>query len=175
MSDTLDRAAALSALLPVRAALLADAHADAERAVRAAQAAADETMAQARGEARASVEQARAEGEADAVAASAADRGRSRRRARTLVLTAQRTAYDELRAAAHEGVRSLLDDPRWPAMRETLVRRAHDVLGPDATLDVQPDGVVGRKGAQLLDLRLDALADAQIDALGPDVESVWSP
>jgi len=174
MSDLPERAAAQNALMPVRAALLARAHEDAERAVRAAEADADETMARARDEARAAVERARAEGEADAEAALAVDRGRARRRARALVLAAQRSAYDELLDAARAGVRTLLEAERWPLMRDVLADRARDALGPDATVELLPDGVVGRSGSRVLELGIDALADAQVEALGPEVERLWS-
>ena len=174
MSDALDRATAQTALLPVRAALLAHAHADADRAVHAARTDADDAVDRARDQARADVDRARAEAEADAVTALAVDQGRARRRARSLVLAAQRAAYDDLVAAARAGVQRLVDDERWPEMRETLVRRVHDALGPDAQVELVADGVVGRAGERILDLRLDALTDAQIEALGPEIEGLWS-
>lgn len=174
MSDPLDRATAQTALLPVRAALLAHAHEDADRAVHAARAEADAAVDRARDEARATVDRARAEAESDAVAVLAVDQGRARRRARALVLAAQRAAYDDLVAAAHVAVREPVDDEHWPEMRETLVRRVHDALGPDAQVELVADGVVGRAGERVLDLRLAALADAQIEALGPEIEGLWS-
>lgn len=175
MSDILDRAAVEPALLAVRAALLARAHSDAEAVVRAAEAEADATMAQARVEAHSMVEQARAEGEAQADAALADDRGRARRHARSLVLEAQRAAYDGLRDAARQAARSLLDDERWSQMHDALVAQVREALGPGASVEAVPDGAVGRSGAQVLELRLAALVDAELEALGPAVATVWSP
>jgi vacuolar-type H+-ATPase subunit E/Vma4 len=174
VSDPLDRATALTALLPVRAALLAHAHEDADRAVHEARVDADAALARARDEARAAVDQARAEAETDAVTALAVDQGRARRRARSLVLAAQRAAYDDLVAAARDGVRALLDDEHWPRMSDALVRRVREALGPDAQVEPVADGVVGRAGERVLDLRLAALADAAVEALGPEVEGLWS-
>jgi len=174
MSDSLDRTAVLAALLPVRAALLAHAHEDADGAVHAARGDADATLARAHDEARAAVEQARSEGETDAATALAVDRGRARRRARSQVLAAQRAAYDDLVAAARAGVQELIDDEHWPQMRDALAQRVRDALGPDAEVDVVPDGVVGRNGPRMLDLRLPALADAQVQELGPQLQSLWS-
>jgi hypothetical protein len=50
----------------------------------------------------------------------------------------------------------------------------HDALGPDAAVALVAAGVVGRAGERVLELRLAALADAQIEALGPEIEGLWS-
>jgi hypothetical protein len=147
VTDPLDELAA--ALEPVRRALLARARADAD----AARAAAGEQAQAAVGQARARVErlvaQARSEGETDAAVALAAARARARRRARSVVLAAQRAAYEELRARARVEAARLAGD----------VRRRTEDLGP---------------GRQLL-RSSEALADAALDALGPELEKLWSP
>lgn len=175
MSDVLDAKAATAALAPVREALLARAHAEAEDRVRDAEEAARTGLTRARTEGRAAVETARREGEADAASALAADRSRARRRARSVVLRAQRSAYDALLDAVGTRVRTLADDPAWSVMREELVARARQVLGPDAVVREVPGGVVAEHGPRRAELTLSSLALAHLAALGPDVERLWRP
>lgn len=174
MSD-LDTRAAAAALEPVREALLAAAHAEAERTVRAAQEAADHALAVASDRAQALVEQGRREGGADADAALTSERSRTHRRARGLVLGAQRAAYDALRAGVQQQVAALPQDPVWPAMREQLAVRARQLLGADAELADVPGGVVARSGSRTVELTVSSLADAQLVELGPEVEKLWVP
>jgi vacuolar-type H+-ATPase subunit E/Vma4 len=174
MSD-LDTRAAAAALQPVREALLAAAHAEAERTVRAAQEAADHALAEASDRARALVEQGRREGGADADAALTSERSRTHRRARGLVLAAQRAAYDALRAGVQQQVAALPQDPAWPDMREQLAVRARQLLGADAELADVPGGVVARAGSRTVELTVSSLADAELVELGPEVEKLWVP
>jgi vacuolar-type H+-ATPase subunit E/Vma4 len=175
MSPALDAAAATAALAPVRAALLDRARAEAEATVRTAQAEADRTLAEGAAQARALVDQARREGAADAEAALAAERSRTRRRCRGLVLGAQRAAYDALRTTTQEQVAALRDDTQWPAMRARLVARGRHLLGPDAELAEVPDGVVVRAGTRSADLTLSSLAEDRLEELGPEVGQLWVP
>jgi vacuolar-type H+-ATPase subunit E/Vma4 len=175
MSDRLDVPAAAAALGPVREALLARAHAEANELVRAAQSEAEAQVARAETQARAVVDEARREGEADAAAALAAERARARRRARALVLRAQRSVYEALREASRMGALSLQDEPAWPMMRQRLVARARDLLGPEAEIREVPGGITSRQGPRRVDLTVTSLADAHVAALGPEVEKLWLP
>jgi hypothetical protein len=175
MSPALDAAAATAALAPVRAALLDRARAEAEATVRTAQDEAHRTLAEGAAQARALVEQARREGAADAEAALAAERSRTRRRCRGLVLRAQQAAYDALRTTTQEQVATLRDDPEWPAMRARLVARGRHLLGPDAELADAPDGVVARAGARSVELTLSSLAEDRLGGLGSALEQLWVP
>ncbi len=173
MSADLDAKAADAALAPLREALLAAAGAEADSTVRAAQDAAAHTLAAASAQAQDVVEQARHEGRSDAGAALAAERSRSHRQARALVLAAQRAAYDDLRAAVRQQAAVLPDDPAWPQWRDRLAAHARRLLGTDAELVEVPGGVRARSGSRTVELTVSSLAEAELVALGPEVEKLW--
>lgn len=163
-------------LAPVRSGLLAQARADAERVLAEADADADATMAAARSEANAILEAARAEGESDAAVVLSAKRARDRRQARAIVLAAQREAYDTLRSRVVQAVSAIRDDPGYGPWRHRLAEQARRALGSDAAVSEAPEGGVlaeadGRRAAYTLA----GLADHMIDAMGPDIEGLWSP
>jgi len=175
VSGDLDARAADAALGPVREALLAAAGAEAERVVRAARDEAAHTVAEASAQAHGVVEQGRREGADDAAAALAAERSRTHRQARALVLDAQRAAYDDLRAAVQQQAMALADDPAWPHLRNRLVAHARRLLGSDAELADVPGGVRAASGSRTVDLTVSSLAEAELVALGPEVEKLWEP
>jgi vacuolar-type H+-ATPase subunit E/Vma4 len=166
---------AADSLAPVRDSLLARARAEAHRLLGEATADADRVLAAARAEADEVLATARAEGEADAAAALADVRARARRRGRSRVLAARRTAYDELVRAARAASRDLAAEPGFGAARARLRDRARSALGPDAVLRDTDDGVAAEAGGRRVVLGLDGLADAAIDRLGADVEELWTP
>jgi hypothetical protein len=138
-----------AALEPVRGALLDRARADATAAGAAADARAEGVLAGARAEADRLVAQARAQGAADGAAALAATRARARRQARSVVLAAQRAAYEELRRRA-----------RADALR----------LSGGAQRTSPVEG-----GGRRIVWSSDALADEALDALGGELEKLWAP
>jgi hypothetical protein len=165
-----------SALEPVRAALLASARADADRLRAEAAAEADRVRAAARTRADAILAEARLLGAADGAVLVAAEQARARRRARELVLAAERQAYEELRARARAAARALREDPGYPALRERLSRLALTAAGEGALVSEHPDGgVVAEAPGRRVDCTLDGFAARAVDALGGEVTGLWAP
>ncbi len=168
--------AAPDPLLPVREALLARARADAERLLAEGDAEADAIIARAHAEADAIRAGARAQGEADAAAVLGAERARARRQARAVVLAAQHESYEGLRARAVEQVATLRGDPGYATWCDRLRKEVRAALGPDAAVSEHPEGGVrGEATGRRVEYTLVALAERALDALGPDVEGLWTP
>jgi vacuolar-type H+-ATPase subunit E/Vma4 len=167
---------ASGALEPVRAWLLAAAHADAERLVAEATAGAERLLASTRAETDVILAEAREQGTAEGSALAAAERARSRRIARRLVLQAEREAYEELRARSRAAARALRQDPDYPALRARLTRLALAAAGPGARSSEHPDGgVIAVAPGIRVDCTLDGLAERAIAALGGEVAELWAP
>lgn len=163
-------------LLPVREALLARARADAERLLAEVDAEGEAIIARARVEADAIRAEARAQGEADAAAVLVAERARGRRQARAVVLAAQRESYAGLRARVVEQVATLRDDPGYAAWCDGLREQVRAALGPGAVVSEHPEGgVLGEASGRRVTHTLAMLAERALDALGPDVEGLWTP
>ena len=163
-------------LEPVRAALLAAARADAAAVLVAADEDEAATMAAARAQVADLVGAARREGAADAAAMLAADRARGRREARRIELSARQEVLDQLRSRARAAVTALRDDPGYGRLRDRLAARARELAGPDAVISEPPDGgVVAVSAGRRWDLSLPVLAERAVDALGPEVERLWTP
>ena len=114
------------------------------------------------------VEQGRREGRSDAGAALAAERSRTHRQARALVLAAQRAAYDDLRAAVRQQATTLPDDPAWPATARPPRRATHaGCSAPTPSCVEVPGGVRARSGSRTVELTVSSLAEAELVALGP--------
>lgn len=168
-------AGAGDALQPVRAWLLATTQAEAERVRAAAAADSDHLLARAHAEADAILAAARRQGAAEGAALAGAEQVRQRRRARRLVLEAERQAYEELRARSRAAVRALREDPGYPALRGRLTRLALAAAGPGAVAGEHPDGgVVAEAPGVRVDCTLDRLADRAVDALGGEVTGLWT-
>ena len=164
------------ALEPVRAWLLAAARAEAEHLVAEAAADAEHLLAGARAEVDAILAEAREQGSAEGSALAAAERARTRRLARRLILDAERQAYEELRARSCAAVRALRQDPGYPALRERLTRLALAAAGPGARVSEHPDGgVVAEAPGIRVDCTLDGLAERAVVALGGEVAELWAP
>ncbi len=161
----------------VRAALIADARADAELLLAEADRDAEERLSEAGEEAAAMIEAAQREGARDAAERLARQRAATRREAREIVLTAKRRALDELRERAHTAVRELVDEDGYPALLDRLRMLAAAQLGPDACIRVDPDGepgVIASGAHRRVDYRLVTLVDRAIDKLGEDVVMLWT-
>jgi vacuolar-type H+-ATPase subunit E/Vma4 len=165
------------AVEPLRHALLEHAHAEAERVLAAADERADELLAEAEAHGAALVEQARADGLAAAALAGAHEQALARRRARGVVLTAQRDLYLELRRQARDAVHALRQEPRsYAALLERLSTAALGQLGNGASLEVDPTGAGGVRassGPRHVDYTLDALVERCLERLGGDLERLW--
>ncbi len=171
MSDEVERA-----LAPVRACLLHGAQADAGRILAEAREQADSILRQARRGAAETVEQARTRGAADGAAAAAAERSRARDEARSVVLGAQRAAYQDLRAQVLAAAGQLRTEPGYQELLRRLVAMATSAAGPDAAVTVQPEGgVVARSRDVVVDCTLPRLAGLAVDELGGQVRELWIP
>jgi hypothetical protein len=156
---TLQTRAAGTGLVPVRAALLAQAQADANRVTLEAQETVADALAAAGIEARKIRDAAHAEALEQARLLSAAEESHGRRMAREVELAARREAYDALVDEARGEVRRLLDDPEVLALLTELARRQE---GPDAQVTRTDDGVVVAEGARRVDFSVIDLADQAI-------------
>lgn len=159
---------------PVRQALLDDARRDAEAMLADADAAAAGFAEEAAAQARAMRESARALGEADAEATVRAERTGARRRARALLLRAQRDVYDEIRRRALQQAGSLRDDAAYAQAVEGLTTQARAVLGPEATVTEHPSGgVVAELGSRRLSFTVEGLVDEAIGSVGDELQGLW--
>lgn len=143
--------------------------------VAAAEAEAGATLAAAQREADAIRAAARAEGESDAAALLATERARVRRQARAVILAAQCEAYNGLRSQVVQALSALRDDPGYGPWRDRLAEHARTVLGTDAVVSEPPEGgVIAEKNGRRALYTLVGLADHVIDAMGADIEGLWS-
>jgi vacuolar-type H+-ATPase subunit E/Vma4 len=164
------------ALAPVRAYLLHEAEAEAGRILAEARAQADSILLKARSDAAEMVDRAQARGEADAAPAAAAERSRGRDQARSIVLSAQREAYRDLRAQVVAAARSLPTEPGYQGLLSRLVTMAARAAGDGAAVTVQPEGgVVARSAGVVVDCTLPRLAARAVDELGDQVRELWTP
>jgi vacuolar-type H+-ATPase subunit E/Vma4 len=171
MSDEVERA-----LAPVRARLLRAAQAEASRILAEANEQADSILWHGRRDAAEIVDRAPARGEADAAAAAAAERSRARDQARSIVLGAQRAAYQDLRAQVLAVADDLRTEPGYRELLNRLAMIATRAAGPDAAVTVQPEGgVVARSGDVMVDCTLPRLAGLAVDELGERVRDLWTP
>lgn len=164
-----------AALAPVRRWLLDAARRDADAEVAAARVEAAERLATARTEAAGLVEEARAEGAAQGAEAAARELARARREARATVLRTQAALREQLLAEARTAAATLRETPEYPALRESLARRAQQALGAGAVVSEAPEGgVVATDGARRVDLSLPVLAERAVARLGMEVTGLWT-
>lgn len=162
-------------LRPVIEALATRARADAARLLAEVDQEGAAIIARAQAEADAIRAEARAQGEADAVGVLVTERARARRQARATLLAAQRETYDELCARVTRGLPALRSDPAYAAWRDRSHEDVRALLGPDAVVSEHPEGgVLGEVAGRRIACTLAGLADRALDALGSDVEGLWS-
>ncbi len=163
-------------LAPLEAAMLAAARAQADARVKEAQTEADRTVADGTAKARGVIAAATAEGERAAARAAAHRLVDGKRRARSLVLSAQNEAYRRLVVDSIAAAEGLRDRPEYTDLERRLVDLAKATLGPDATIEVDPDdwgGVRAVSRGRTLDLTLAALARLCVDHLGQGATRLW--
>ena len=169
-------ARAATALAPVRAYLLRAARTEAGQIRAAARAEADQLLSRARQDAERAVRDGAARGRAEAAPLAAAERSRGRAAAQSIVLGAQREAYDEMCRRIGLQADALRADPGYRLMLERLTARAARTAGPGATVTALPDGgVLARSGQVVVDCSLPRLAGEAADALGDRVRELWEP
>lgn len=163
-------------LEPLRAALRAETDLAVRRRLAEVEADCARLLADAEAQAQALTDQGRREGEQAAARESARRRASATRRAREIRLGAQRRQVEELqRKAQEEALRLRLDD-RYPRLVDRLGRAAHEQLGPEAELEIDPaglGGLTGRRGKTTVDYTLPALVDRAIAALDDELEGLW--
>lgn len=170
-----DAPTALAALEPVRAQMLASARQQADEVIADARERAAVTIAGARRRAEEQLAAAREAGRAQAAQGAATRRGQGRRQARSLVLAAQRRALGELRTQVLTAVTGLRDGPEYPALLGRLQALAQRNAGPGAAVVEDPaGGAIARAPGVVVDCSLPRLAEAAVDALGPEVSRLWS-
>lgn len=164
----------LSALAPVRAALRERARSDAADMLARAEHDAAELLGTARAEADGLLDAARVRGEQEAAAVLAAELARSRRTARAAQLRAGRDAYEELRERVAARLRERCAGPGGAALTERMAGQVRAVLGAEAVVTQAPDGGVrGRLGGRFAECSIDTLAARAVDALGPELATLW--
>ena len=164
------------ALAPVRTHMLRAARAEADRIVEQARIQAASIVRDARRSADEAIGRAVAQGRADGAPAAAAEQSRGREQARSIVLGAQREAYEELRRQVLDAVRGLRAEPGYDRLLSRLTAMAVRAAGPDATITPSPaGGVAARSRGVLVDCTLPRLAALAVDALGDQVRELWTP
>lgn len=138
--------------------------------VDAAHATALQTIANARAEAAALIESAEHEGESTAELDTERELTSARRRARTILLSAQRQVYDELRAGCANRIRA---DRRYPRLLQHIADQAQRRLGPGTEVVTGADTVKATRKHRHVQWSLDEAIDRAVTDLGPSVAELW--
>jgi len=161
------------ALAPIRAALLRDASAEAERIVAGACGAADALLEQARRDAVSKISQAREEGRMQAAQLVRAELSRGRRGARAIELGTQLQTRADAERRIAAAIMSLKDEPDYGEWRARLAELALQAAGPGAAVSDHPEGgVVARGPGVLVDCSLPRLARRAMAVLGPRIREL---
>ena len=123
-------AAQTAALAPVRAYQLRQARAEADRIAEEARSTAAAILRQARSAADEAVAVASAQGRADAALAAAAERAQGREQGRSIVLGAQREAYEELCTRVLAAAGGMRDEPGYRRLLSRLLTMATRIARP---------------------------------------------
>jgi vacuolar-type H+-ATPase subunit E/Vma4 len=151
---------AAAALEPLKAELLR--RADAAAAERLERAAAEDTatIAEAEEEAAQILEQARQEGISEAAVLVAAQRARSRRQARAVILRGRAEVLEDLRQRSMAAVARLGTEPGYPELRSRLIDYVRARLGEEAVISDAPNGgVIGTVPGRRLDCSFATLVE----------------
>jgi vacuolar-type H+-ATPase subunit E/Vma4 len=163
-------------LEPLRKALRAETNAELKQRLGAVEDECARLVADAEAEARALVRRGRLDGEEAAAREGARRRSAATRKAREIRLRARQRQVEELERLAREAVLGMRSDDRYPDLLERLAAAVREQLGPDAEIEVDPEGrggVIGRRGRATVDYTLPALAERAIADLGEEVERLW--
>ena len=161
-----------AALEPLRLALLRRASDDAVSMRASAEDDGRKTLAAAQQRSEQMLADARAQGEAQAASLAAEERSRMRRKARRIVLAAQRQAYEELRRLVGISILRLLADSGWQDRLSVVLCRR---LGAEAAIHEQAGGGVVAQSAdgRRIEASVDTLVDLAVSHL--DLEELWEP
>ena len=161
---------------PLRESLLETTRSALAEEDRQERAAAAERLAAAREQAETTVMRAQAEGKHTAEREGKRLRATALREAREATLRAQQALVDDLRRQAREAALRLRETVEYPALVDRLAEGAREQLGPEALLELDPEGtggVRGRAGSRSVDYTLPVLVDRALDELGERVEELW--
>ncbi len=163
-------------LEPVREALVADAKSQADQLIADATSASAIEADEAERLADAEIERAARRGAASAQARANQELAHARSVAHREVLEAK----DDIRGRFQEALRAaalnLRNDARYPALVDELERLARDQLGPNTTIERDPNGlggIVSVSGARRVDYTLPALADRALESVADEVGQLW--
>jgi len=164
-------------LRPVEEALLERGRHEVARVVDASEADARRTVTGARAEAERVLAQARAEGQSAARRAAAADLLVARAEARALILDARRKGFDSLRAGAIHELEESGETPQVRALTDRMVTLARGLVGEGGVVRCTGRGgldVIAEANGRRAVVRLEALVDHELRAMGDDVEGLWA-
>jgi vacuolar-type H+-ATPase subunit E/Vma4 len=165
-----------AALEPTRVHLRQAAAARAARIRADAHHSAGRIREQARLAAAATVEQARADGHAEAAPLAAAELSRGRDAAARGLLRARSEAYDELRRQVRAAVGALPGKPGYDHLARRIAALARSAAGPGAVVTAVPaGGWLARAPGVTVDCSLTRLADLAVEALGAEIQGLWTP
>lgn len=164
-------------LRPVAEALLERGRREAAQMIESGEADACRTVTEARTEADRALAQARAEGEAAATRVASSDLLAARAEARAIVLGARRTVFDSLRASAIHDLEEGRETPEVRALTDRMAALARRLVGEPAVVRRSGPGALevsaeanGRRAV----VRLAALVDHELGAMGDEVEGLWA-
>lgn len=167
----------VTALEPVRRALLEDSEAQAERIIAEATHEADLSVGTAEQEAAEEVRQAERRGAASAKVRADQALALARTEAHGEVLQSRDDLRQRLHRAARAAAIGLADDPRYPDLIDTLEQLARNQLGSTAEIQRDPGGlggVVAVDGSRRVDYTLPALAERALESLADEVAQLWA-
>lgn len=160
----------MNGLEPLLAHRLAEARAQAEEVVQLAREAAQRRRDAARAEVDELVKTAEHEGDASADMDTDRSWTVARRRARAIVLAAERAAYEELRGSVMAAVQA---DARYPGLLGRIVDDAHRRLGPGADVSVDGSVVTGSRRQRHVRWSLADTIETSLQHRAADVEELW--
>jgi colicin import membrane protein len=164
-------------LRPVEEALVERARREAAQMVDAGETDARRAVNEARAEADRVLAQARAEGEAAAARAASADRLVARAEARALILGARSRAFESLRSGAIRELEESGETPQVRSLTDRMAALARGLVGEQAVVRRSgPSGldVIAEANGRRAVVRLEALVDHELRAMGDDVEGLWA-
>jgi membrane protein involved in colicin uptake len=160
----------MTGLDPVRARRLDEARRQAERTIAQAREESSRLRAAAESEAASLMATAREEGDAAADSDTVRDWTAARRRARAIVLAAQKAAYQGLVDEAAAAARS---DMRFGDLLERLQDDVMRALGPGARIATSGDEVIGVRLAREVRWSLREAVETLIGGGSVDYEALW--
>lgn len=162
-------------LAPVRAALLDDARAEADRLVDEARHHADELVAAAQAEVDEQIAASRRRAALGEQARTERELGRARADAHRAVLEAERELRDRWIERVHGLLPELGDSETGGRLVRRLEQLARSQLGDDLTIEYDADGgLIGVAGSRRVDYRLSTLADRAVELLAEEAAASWS-